>query len=42
MEIKKTEEVVDKDKLALLQELFNDMSSINSVDIAGENTEQFF
>ena len=42
MEIKKTEEVVDKDKLALLQELFNDMSSINSVDIAEESNEQFF
>ena len=42
MEIKKTEEVVDKDKLALLQELFNDMSSINSVNIAEESNEQFF
>ena len=42
MEIKKTEPIVDEKKLALLKKLHQDMSSINSVNIAEDNNEQFF
>ena len=42
MELKKTQPITDQNKLALLKKLHKDMSSINNVDIAGDNTEQFF
>jgi hypothetical protein len=42
MEIKKTEEIVDKPKLGFLRKLFNDMSAATSVNIAEDNNEQFF
>jgi hypothetical protein len=40
MEVKKTEEIIDKDRLFLLRELFKDLETV-SVKVA-DNDEEFF